>query len=222
MALKLKLEEHQNESTSEENKFFIPIDILNSLLTQDAIEKELQTYGITRGRKDLSSYVKDIHTKAKKIFAVLLCRSKGDSIFSFIDEGIGDKDLPLRRCEPRNAVSLGANNHALRLCIYGHQGCGLRSTSVESGWSRQDVRDFCRDQWLVLAPVFQQHQDGPIPHFELEDNVILPFIEEDKCQISSGGYGRVWKVKIHVAHQKLYTSNSLNVSNRICRCILFN
>jgi hypothetical protein len=222
MELRHALEECQIESPSEEYKFFIPIDVLDFLLTQEAIEKELQTYSITRGRKDLTSYARDIHTKAKKIFAILLCRNKGDSIFSFIEEGIGDKDLPLGRCDPKNAVSLGPNNRVLRLCIYGHPGCGLRSMSVESGWSRQDIKDFCRDQWLVQAPVFQQYQNAAIPHYELEDNVTLPFIEEDKRQMKSGGYSRVWKVKIHAAHQKLYTSNSLNVSNRICRCILFN
>ena len=69
-----------------------------------------------------------------------------------------------------------------------------------------------RDQWLVLAPVFKKVQHR-ISHQELDDNVVLPFIEDRKNQHDSwsDGYSHLWGVRIHPAHQNVYKSSDPNV-----------
>jgi hypothetical protein len=39
-------------------------------------------------------------------------------------------------------------------------------------------------------------------HYDLQSGCILPFLEDEEGGRKSGGYGSVWRVKIHPEHQR--------------------
>ena len=55
---------------------------------------------------------------------------------------------------------------------------------------------FLRKQWIFLAPVFSE---DPIPR-ELHGRTILPFLR--RTDISEGGFGKVYKVRIDASHHQ--------------------
>lgn len=68
--------------------------------------------------------------------------------------------------------------------------------------------DICREQWSVLAPEFKRIE-GKIPHHNLDNNTIFPYIEDNQgVQGRSGGYSHVWGIRIHPAHQDVYSFGS--------------
>ncbi|PMD33649.1 kinase-like protein, partial [Hyaloscypha variabilis F] len=71
-------------------------------------------------------------------------------------------------------------------------------------WQWRDINDFCHAQWAFLAPVFDELHK----HYELDDNDILPFIEDNEKFLRQGGYSEVWGVRIHQAHQLLRQSSA--------------
>lgn len=210
MALRDELLDSQKLWPPGRNTGFIPIDALYSILTFKAISEELSQIDPSKNEKEILLCVNYIYGKARKLFALLLCQNKSNFIYSFIEEGIYDEDLPFQR-----AGVFGSTSDAFRLCskrvhVAGHEGCGIKAMSR---WSRHDIRDFCGAQWVVQAPVFEKTQSGIIPHYDLDKNVIMPFIEDDENQMIRGGYSHVWKVRIHPAHQTLWTPSGCHVSN---------
>jgi serine/threonine protein kinase len=195
-----------------QNKYFIPVDDLDSLITYENVKNELRRLGQSKREQDLSSYANIICSNAKKIFAVLLYVDRIEPIFRLIDDGICDEELPFTRCYKSSTADVMASAGPFTLCRRSrkchrranHRDCGIREIT---NWSQRAIGDFCRDQWLAQAPVFQKLEDGSIPHYDLNDNVILPFIEDHELQSNqkvSSGYSHVWAVKIHPAHQNLY------------------
>jgi hypothetical protein len=69
------------------------------------------------------------------------------------------------------------------------------------------VNHFREKQWEFVAPVFS---GGILPR-TLREEVILPFIENEP--IGRGGFGDVFKIKIHPAHQTIN-------SGGLVRCLL--
>ena len=84
-------------------------------------------------------------------------------------------------------------------------------------WDQWLVGQFGQTQWYTQAPIFE-FGDG-IKHYELDDNCVLPWIEdhERRDRAAEGGFSSVWRVVIHPAHQRLlgapnsevYISNSV-------------
>ena len=111
----------------------------------------------------------------KHIFAILLFIGRPRKIWSFVDEQISDADLPL-----------APNEGILRL----RRRCLRRS---------RDRNNFLVCQWKVLAPFLRGLDDSMYSHLKEPKDRILPFTSwEDKGL--GGGFGRVYKVKIHSAH----------------------
>jgi hypothetical protein len=229
--LRDRLDERQIEWPPGQNKYFIPVDALDSLITYENVKNELRRLDLSKGEQDLSSYTDFICSKAKKIFTVLLYVDKVESLFKLIHDDICDDDLPFTRCYKYSTTGFLASNSRFTLCKRSrkchqranHQDCGIREIT---SWPQRDISAFCRDQWLVQAPVFQKLEDASIPHYDLNDNVILPFIEDyelQKDQTVSSGYSHVWGVRIHPAHQNLYYLSSAPVSiylSRISSCLI--
>ena len=200
-----------------QNRYFIPIDALDSLITYDNVKEELR--GLDQSKRE-HDYAKIICNSAKKIFAVLCDVDQVKSIFRLIDDGICDEDLPFARCYKFSTAGFVASSGSFTLCRRNHK-CHQRANHQDCGiqeiknWSQHTISAFCRDQWLVQAPVFQRLEDGSIPHYDLNDNAILPFIEDHELQLNqkvSSGYSHVWGVRIHPAHQNLYNVTQTLVS----------
>jgi serine/threonine protein kinase len=166
------------------HKFFLPISALDSLVTEKTIERELRgtipTFALERPH--LPS---QIARTSCKLFAILAYLEKGSLITAFLDENITDSGLPLEA-----PLALARQENQARL------------PKVFSNRPWRDVNDFYRVQWYFLAPVFDRIHE----HYELDDNVVLPFIKNEESSAQQGGYSEVWEVQIHPAHHKLRSS----------------
>jgi hypothetical protein len=189
------LEEQLHEALIQHKhrEYFVPINELDRLITADAIRYELEVLYQDFQPFEISSTTRYIQENARKVFAILVFIGKGAYIREFIKERVTDADLPLKRWKENDSTS-GSLPTNLRHPVY-----------PGANWSKRDIASFNRDQWSFIAPVF----DKVGQHYELEDDCILPFIENHggiASQTISGGYSDVWSVRIHPAHQNLYWS----------------
>lgn len=213
MTLKEKLQSARIEWPEGGYKYFIPVDIFDELVTKSSVREELLRIYQNENKlsdAELDGYTDLIYPQSKKIFAIVIYGSSGScskDLCSFVDEEITDDLLPFSRgCSgvDKKSYSLCTTKHSSCTKV-DHISCGIQALLRRS----QVIRaDFDRDQWVVQAPVFSRTRDGPdvIPHFPLESNVVLPFVEDHQRipeKVRSGGYSDVWGIRIHPAHQKL-------------------
>jgi hypothetical protein len=179
------------------NQYFIPVDDLQRLLTTDSVIRELLRYQPGYLAGDLEDIAEKISRKCIRLFAILVCMDMGMYASSFLQEGLDDKDLPFVRSEIETERP-GTGHFELRSKI--HPDCPIRCMSK---WSKRQIATFSHEQWSVLAPIFKWEPN--IRHYELDDNCVLPFIEDQERtgKTGEGGYGSVWGVRIHPAHQQL-------------------
>jgi hypothetical protein len=161
-------------------------------VTVDAISKELQEWGVSEEEANSSS--EDILNSALRLFAILVYVRRGKLILDFRKEDIDDTHLPFSRSDKSSKA------RAYKLCSRRHPGEPIKCMER---WDRDLVDEFGRDQWCMLAPVFEFH-DG-IKHYDLDDNCILPWAEDEERNGSTidGGHGSVCRIAIHPAHQRI-------------------
>ncbi|KUJ09273.1 kinase-like protein [Mollisia scopiformis] len=191
----------------QQNTYFVPIDEMKRLVTLSSITMELQRRGTIPDRlnqSDAVEFTQRILATALRLFAILTVIGKSDAILDFLEEGLGDDDLPFVRVD----LQFGGSNMSLgsRLRPEIRMKCILR-------WTRMEISNFLRDQWWMLAPVFKS-PGGRVRHYMLDDFFILPYIQDEQHsgRALSGGYSSVWLVKIHPAHQKFYPENHNHVN----------
>lgn len=208
------------------NSYFIPVDVLDKLLLKPNIRQHLRKIFPTMDKESLEFYAESICSTSKKLFAVLICTLSGAqsrAICNFIQEGINDTDLPFERLylndRPANSsgryqmYTLAKKEHEASCTFPIHTLCGINTVS---NWPRDQVQSFCRDQWLVLAPIFESTPGTDPPHRSFPESVVLPFTEDwenDSAAVKFGGYSEVWAIRIHPAHQQL-----LPTSRSVCCC----
>lgn len=146
--------------------------------------------------------VKAIWKSAPKLFAILVCLKRGNLITDFLDEEIDDTDLPFVRSDNT------ARSGHFKLCS---KKTPDQPIKCMTSWDQARVNDFGRDQWCMLAPIFEYTDE--IEHYDLEDNCVLPWVEDEERsdQAIEGGFGSVWKIAIHPAHQQIRGSVSPRV-----------
>ncbi|KAH6672023.1 kinase-like domain-containing protein [Halenospora varia] len=181
-----------------ENQYFIPASDIQRLITLDSISVELKRckFNFTQTRL-LEVLAEKILEVAPRLFAILVHMGKSRDIWEFLKEGLNDKALPLSRCE---SASEGSVSSRIRLCTAKNPNQPIASMQT---WSRHDIGEFDREQWIMYAPIFKASKK--VKHYELESNRVMPFIEDrELISQAAGGYGSVWDVRIHPAHQFLY------------------
>ncbi|KAF4635972.1 hypothetical protein G7Y89_g2100 [Cudoniella acicularis] len=207
-----KLEDARCEWVEGSNQWFVPISDINDLVTEENVAEALVDIydGLTVAQ--VNSYSSLVCSTSKKLFTLLFCSSKRKYIRNFLDDGISDVDLPFVRCPRERGVGPQRSNRGFDLCIAAHKNCDKAShrdcgINAMASWSKKDITDLCRDQWIVLAPIFDEIPNGDVPHHVLDSNTVMPFIEDQQgVRDKSGGYSHVWGVRIHPAHQKVYKS----------------
>jgi hypothetical protein len=190
------------ESPAEQGLFWIPNNELERMITLEATKAELQRTLVYENPRDCENMASSIVYQEKKLFAILVWLDRLACIQTLLDEGLTDEDLPLSRIDTTDNVhgSLSFNYSQVRTCS------GLPVKALRF-WESHAIEEFLRIQWMFLAPVFNFGEE--IKHYDLDDNCVLPFIEdEEKTNAKSGGYSDVWGVRIHPAHQNLYRSTS--------------
>jgi hypothetical protein len=205
------------------NSYFIPINEIENRVEERVVRTALRGIysGVDQRRLDAAAH--RICNTAQRLFTVLLCASKGayrSAILDFIEDNVTDADLPLARVYLKASVdsrgrmiyTLGRKSH--EYCPRSqHDNCGINCLS---SWRPSNIEELCRDQWLVLAPVFKTYPDF-IEHHNLDSSIILPYIEDqetDEKLVMYGGYSEMWGVRIHPAHQRLLDARDPSVRQK--------
>lgn len=198
------------KSAVREGTNFLPIDALERIVTKDSVREELanvtpvippeqldkltdQIWEVTQVRSPLPSKTSSKKTTRRKIFAILALMKKVSQIVEFVKEDLYDSDLPFKIPE---------NPHkGLRQLERKGEDGNLYSIQLSAKWEIHELEYFDNFQWQFLAPYFQLSTEKvpKILHYNLENRTIMPFIEDHEVK-HTGGYGDVWKVKIHPAH----------------------
>jgi hypothetical protein len=194
---------------------FLPQQQLYNVVNPETIAAQLKTDLLpTHTFEEIATYANAVCKKSEvfyrvkmrvksfhKIFAILVLVEMSSSISHFLEEDVSDLDLPLvpvrqhgmvvdlRRQEPSSEPS----STPLR--------CFSRNF-----WSLSKLRNFERDQWIMLAPFFSQGEHGEVKHYKLQDQHILPFLAEQQAEGDDaeyhGGFAKVMMVRIHPDHHK--------------------
>lgn len=206
--LRKDLEKTREEYPPGRSEFFYPINELRRLITPDRIAREIKR---SRGQATLGfKFNADtIYTKAPKLFGILVATNLSQHICDLIAEGLGDIDLPLRRCDQGVEVKLCRNKGPMQPIV------------CMKNWTQQDIHAFNMTQHSFLSPVFNFGEE--IPHQNLHDSCRLPFLENhgrgNKHEFSQGGCSSVSKIRIHPFHQTLagqeYSNASLKMQLKI-------
>ncbi|TVY48835.1 Serine/threonine-protein kinase [Lachnellula occidentalis] len=184
------------------NSYFIPNDELERLLHVDAIMDELGLMPTQESHR----LAQNVSNKAPRLFAILVCLGLGELIPQFIDEGIDDGDLPFGRTDDSRRP------RSWQLCSKSRPNEPIKCMA---GWKQSIIVNFDREQRYVLAHIFDNKEEGRIPHYDIGNNCILPFVkdEEQGNQVKQGGFSTVWEIIIHPAHQRLHCSTNSEKSS---------
>lgn len=212
-----------------QDRYYIPVNFLEEYITVKEVSSQLSRDCPQLSSEQNDECAKAICAKAKRLYTILLCMNieidKGHCILDFLEGGISDNDLPFLRSNHGTEPWAQAKGAKLELCTahhfntcfrHSHSGCGIKA--LES-WQAREVRVLSRDQWQVLAPVFEPLKNGKIPNYNFDNNIIFPYVEDHQTvndsYVKSGGYSHVWGVRMHWAHQKIYKSTNPKVTTSI-------
>jgi hypothetical protein len=168
-----------------DEKEFVPLDILESVISKENVKNEL---GITDnhwknllGLRKPSDLPDRVTKQAKRIFAALVNMNRATAIEGLLDEGLGDKHLPLSS-HPEHEGQLSCDG--VTIFPFGN-------------WPRALVKDFLRHkQWFFLAPILDTR--GQL--IKINQDCPLPFTKSSV--MGRGGAGIVHWGKVHQAHQQ--------------------
>ncbi|KAI1085957.1 kinase-like protein [Rostrohypoxylon terebratum] len=196
MSIQQMLDRESKFPPGEGNECFIPLNIQDTIISHDRVERELKAVLSGKGSenvKDLVEYICGTPNggsakRARKIFAILSLMDKQNLICDFYNERIYDGDLPLRKSGVGGKLKLIAKRRykdfELKCC---------------SGWSAPDKDIFFSYQWRMLSPFFGT-RDGNPPFYNLESGVILPWTACSLLEDTIGGNSDVSRISIHDAH----------------------
>src|SRR3569833_59705 len=131
-----------------------------------------------------------------KVFATLVMIGHDSDIVDFVLDKLCDSQLPLAKV---NIDGIIGNLVHLR-----------RKTDQDTpprcvqSWDFDVHENFYRMQWAMLAPFFSK---TGVLYYQLVENDIRPWVEEDSSNSQYGGYSEVTRVKIHPRHHNFEQTN---------------
>ena len=185
--------------------YFVPDDRLEKIMTYSKISEELKYMQMDTA--NIAHCARRICPSTKRLFAAIFYSRRGgqcEDVDNLLAENISDDDLPLVRVHPKDDEDrrhwhLARQNHS-QCKQDDHSSCYIKTISK---WDREFIDDIERVQWFFKAPVFVFNLED-VQHYEFHKSTVMPFTkDEENDSIRRGGYGEVWKIEIHPAHQKL-------------------
>lgn len=164
-----------------QDKPFLPIDCIESLITKDAIRKEL---GLDNDSTVTQEQIVDwVYGEARVVFAITVQCDIGlentlESIGSFRQSNFSNASLPIDN--PRTTSLQEWSRHF-----------------SDKIWTSPRRYRFWENQWTFLTPVFATDKYN----YDLSSECILPFIWKDET-VKEGAFSCVYRVRIHPAHQR--------------------
>jgi hypothetical protein len=188
-----------------ESKGFLPLDKLNELVVEDSVAEALREcmpeLSVDSARRLAQAIcpgsVRDpLQPSFCRMFAILVLIEQPQEILIFVNNNITDHDLPLVKTRNENT-----GRSELR-----RKPQPQKSLECINKWSSFLVDLFEEYQWTLLSPFFSRSNKGAVRFYPLDDQTILPFIEDSSRGANledddfQGGHGSVSRVKIHPSH----------------------
>jgi hypothetical protein len=203
------------------NRRFVPKGALNEIVNQKSVEFELARWQYLPRRywqawrrptavqieSKLGVDGQPIGNTYQLIFAILLALHRPSKIWSFIENGVSDADLPLVK------HSQGTRRFELR-----RKGDPMTPLKCFKRWTFDEIGGFAEQQWMFLAPSFERSSSCEIPHVRLGTEHILPF--SSWSPIQDGGYGEVYKAEIQSGHHSFEACRVSHDTSARCHCAL--
>ncbi|KUI53533.1 hypothetical protein VP1G_10592 [Cytospora mali] len=198
----------------EEKKGIFPEKQLVALITEEHTKKELQSCLKHASAVETEEIARKIcgttpeHgtqlPRFKKIFTILVLCETPQAILPFMEEGVSDHDLPLRKI-----ITAEGSPNIFNLARKGDPS----QLKCFDGWTSTSVWRFEEWQWTTMAPFFYHGRRKDVKHFILQDQVPLPFNTDSRFGSRElpyqrlefeGGFSKVFKVNIHPEHHDFY------------------
>ncbi|KAK7423424.1 hypothetical protein QQZ08_009102 [Neonectria magnoliae] len=190
-----------------DNASFLPRNELERIITHDLVSKELLRLGVVPATdmdqlKRMTCQIMDRQklskrsTSRRKIFAILALIERVETIKDFIDDGIYDIHLPFTLSRTRNRWE-GKDEHG-----------NCTPINVFKSWKTHESELFAFQQPKIHVPIFNLGTKAApkVERFILAEETILPYIERPQS-LGRGGFGDVFKVKIHSHHLRPKSAN---------------
>jgi serine/threonine protein kinase len=172
---------------------FVPEDRFKELVTDDAVRLVLDECKIT-DKKLQDQVIKE----SRRVFAILARIRMVPAIEMLLEHGFNDEHLPIGQNNKQEGCTVVLKNVKSK-------GSVLEGFRNNPEWDISEIEDFCRSQWEFLAPVF----GDPVREHTIYDETPLPIIEKSLNPDAGGTYGKIFKGRIHPAHQNMPLEVSL-------------
>lgn len=189
-----------------ESKGFLPLNKLNELVVEDSVAEALRECMPEHAADSVRQLAHAIcpgsvrnpsQPSFRRIFGILVMIQQPQEILTFVHNNITDLDLPLIKARNGNT-----GRSELRRKTQPNKPLECFQT-----WSSFWVDLFEEYQWTLLSPFFSRGNNGTVRFYPLDDQTILPFIEDSSRDANpeddedfQGGHGSVSRVKIHPSH----------------------
>jgi len=177
---------------------FIPESRIRDIVHEKVVQTNLFKSHSTMGKPSRTLQTMVIpgdYMSYRKILAILYLMKRPSKIRLFVQSGLCDEHLPLKKIQGPKDVDRATTMTSRRM---------QKSPSIR--FKRLDDADeFLDRQWWVLAPIFDRPSEG-VSHKDLECEAVLPFLSETMIA-KEGGSSQVFKAKIHPDHHRLSQSD---------------
>ncbi|KAK0724957.1 kinase-like domain-containing protein [Lasiosphaeris hirsuta] len=205
-------------SNPPKGQVFFPRGTLERIITKKAVIDTIKTENRHLSDEEVERYAAQVcrvrlpngkESSYRKIFAILIMLRRGRDIILFVDDNLCDADLPLE------AVTVHANPNAnMGFKFVNMRRRKSRDTPLRclQKWGYIDHERFGELQWGTIAPFFGKGDRRHARFYQLSENDILPWIEEQSL-VHQGGFSFISRVKIHPSHHNFEDSEPNKMSD---------
>lgn len=167
------------------------------------VDAEAVVHELTRSKK--GPIVATTPTEYRKILAILYFLDLPTKVRLFVEQTVCDRDLPFKVIDDPQRSDNGVALKSI----------GNPSARLVPFKRRKDADKFAKQQWSVMAFHFRSVDGESTPHYELEDEEIMPFLWQSRTK-TTGASGAVFKTGIFPDHH-CWDWNITDVSWECCR-----
>lgn len=201
-----------NSKVKDGTKEYLPIDAFEEIFNIETVKSLVQEMFPKAKGDELEDKIKQVvgnreNRGRRRILGLLVILKQLDNFDTFVQDGIWDCHLPLRRdfetdthLTNRVASDDGPN-----------VGVAQRTTNLFSAWDGADMRTFYALQPCFFAPYFSI-EDDRIHSYFFDKDIVLPFDSLDR--VTEGGTALVYKLQIRESHHNFKKLKVRKTANR--------